>query len=839
MFRNCRIWLILLPVLLFILPWTATYGTTAAGDDATILKLKSRILQNPADNDTRLKLAGIYYELAGFQHHFTVKTLLWTEPLYKRAGFTNKLPQILPQPSTACQQLLLHILDRDGNNRSALVMAGNYHLYMNQKEIGLWYLRRVWERNPDSIEINLDLADYYLDEWLPAQVLKLLDRHNSPEACLRKGAALIQSGEYQLALGYLLKADPLPPLWEITRDLNLLKVYLILRDYQNFDSLIQMMQRRNEVDSAPIIAATLLKELQVWKAFWSGDSWQAQIFWNQGGKLFPEYYWWRVRWNLNSTHFASVTTPAGSLATFKDNNFIQAARQILRGREHVRNGDPDSATQSFAAAIKSDPSSVIGLLEAGNLQLKSNNYVQALEFYNQALKVNPKFIPILKKRAEIYQNSGNLVEAGRDREMIKLFSIAGVNEGAKLQFVPVGKEKTGIAVAVRGDTRYLTGIWFSPDGETWEWLPWWGGFLYIHSGIRQCWLVPAGKGLEGEACFIENLSSDLPRYTVKQPRIEIDFESEGPGPETLKSEVKNNQNQDIVNQDGELPRLSFILTDTPGPGKIRVRWRVDQPVSSYLEVLSNQGVWEQIPATADSSGVFSGLFPDKNVVFCRIVLKNQWGKLMGVYPVTELNRRLADNLPGWLVSNAVSGFVNRRNIEIQSVSTAKTVKDDNWQIQWAFSNDLAIWSPWKQGSAPVQWRLNSGDGLKLVYVRYKSLGGTEDYKVGVITVSMDTCWPELLSSDVTEINESLQRKLLFRLKFDEPVILKTLVHQSETLSKTVNRGPVNYLPEIAAEIEIPKSQKSLDILDLTVADQAGNQSNYVFEVSPTGISRKQ
>jgi tetratricopeptide (TPR) repeat protein len=209
-----------------------------SNDDELIGSLKTKISSNPEDWNSRWELARIYFKLAGFTKYGQEKSWLWTEPLFKRTELNKKLAPIFPQPSISCQQQLLQILDRNPEQPPALIMAGYYHDSINQKEIALWYFRRALALTPGSVEANTALADFYLDEWQPAEVLQLLSRFNSPELVLRKGIAEIQLGQYQLALGYLLQADPLPPEWQITKNLNLAKVYLALGDCNHCNALL-------------------------------------------------------------------------------------------------------------------------------------------------------------------------------------------------------------------------------------------------------------------------------------------------------------------------------------------------------------------------------------------------------------------------------------------------------------------------------------------------------------------------------------------------------------------------------------------------------------------------
>lgn len=489
-------------------------------DNERVKSLAAKVRLNPADNAARWGLAQAYFELAGFKDYFQARSWLWTESAFKKAALNPMLPKVLPQAAQYCKQQLLAILDNDPSVGPALTMAGDYHYYYNQKEIALWYYRQAVDLNPDSTAALLALADFYLSEWQPAKVLELLSKRGGPEFAFRKGIAWIQSGEYQLALGYLLQTDSLPSGFKVTKELNLLKVYLALGDYG------QSRNFRAE-NFQGVIPATLLKELQGWSVFLAGDFKAAEKLWNEGVEINPDYYFWQSN-QLGQGNLTPPTVVKSFANTnFKRNNFLQAAAWILQGRLDTVNSDPGTSYRDFLAGIKADHLSLVGFLAASRMAFREQEYEKALDLLTQGLAVNSKFGPLLLERAKTYEALGRIHEAAQDRKAAGVSITSKLVASSPLSLVPawkvVNQPAAGtISIVIRGSTRDLAGFWVSGDGIDWEWFPYWGGPVVIPSRLKQGWWLPAGPGLSGRAYYLDNLTPDTFSGTLNPPQVTDD-----------------------------------------------------------------------------------------------------------------------------------------------------------------------------------------------------------------------------------------------------------------------------------------------------------------------------
>lgn len=489
------------------------------GDIDHIKSLTVKIRSNPGDNDARWGLARTYFELAGFKEYFQAKSWLWTENSFRKAALSSKLPQVLPQAAQNCREQLLAILDRNPDNGLALTMAGDYHYFYNQKEIALWYYRRAVELSPDSKDALLALADFYLSEWQPTKVLELLSKNSGPDFAIRKGVSWIQLNEYQLALGYLLQAEPLPSWLQVTKGLNLYKAYLTLGDYSRCNNHFQ-------TENFPgVIPATLFKELQGWTAFLANDFKTAERLWNEGTPINPDYYFWQS--NQLGKRFPTLPDGTQNVPLFKRNNFLQATSWILQGYLYAQKSDPGFSYQAFLAGIKADHLSLVGFLAASRVLFQKQEYQKALDMLNQGLAVNSKFGPLLSERADVYQKLGRFNEAKQDREAARLNTRAGQDGTARLSLFPAWKvtdksANESVNIVIRGDTQDLTGFWISGNGVDWDWVPYWGGPIMVPSRFKQGWWLPVGPGLSGQAYYLDNLITEIFQKPIDPPRVTDD-----------------------------------------------------------------------------------------------------------------------------------------------------------------------------------------------------------------------------------------------------------------------------------------------------------------------------
>ena len=185
-----------------------------------------------------------------------------------------------------------------------------------------------------------------------------------------------------------------------------------------------------------------------------------------------------------------------------------------------------------------------------------------------------------------------------------------------------------------------------------------------------------------------------------------------------------------VNMDTLAPNITQLENSQVDPEGMQVKWMTSETVTSWLRVLTDQGLWSEIPVPADANGVFTEEYiPIHSIVFCQIVLKDQAGNVT-ITDNEELNAQLNETAPTAFVINDGQKLSNSRWVQIKPTGVATN-------ITWAVSNDLQIWSAWQQGDSSLKWRVNPGEGEQLIFIKFQQVGLTET-GFQVVPVVIDT-----------------------------------------------------------------------------------------------------
>jgi tetratricopeptide (TPR) repeat protein len=560
-------------------------------------------------------LAQELYETAGLADYFGQRSLLWTETHKRRNELASKLPVIPLAQIEQFQAQVFHLLELNSDYLEGLILAGDYHFFCRQKQTALWYYQKAKSLAPYSEMANLALADFYLNEWQPGRVRELLAGFRSPAAMLRKGAACLQAGEYPLALGYLIQADPLPPMWQITRDKDLYKTYLALGETKQANLLVK------EVHLQTALCGTIFRELLGWSAWFAGDrkgalsNWQAGEMLNSGYKLWGSY----IEWLQPDRHMSS----ANITRDFHDPD-LNAAYEISQGQELFKEDQWDLAYKAYLAAIRHDHFSLIGFLGAATVKLNKKDYNKALELCNQGLALNPDFGPLLVKRAETFEKLGRFNEADNDRA--KALNVSGNDALLHPKLV----QNAGRSVIlVQGDLKDLVGFWVSAEGIHWKWYPWWGGPVTLGNRLTKAWVLPSGPGLSGKAFYLEKEQEVTAIIQIGSPQ----------------------------------PHDKFITIQLPFPAKLEVEFYDQHKLLSYVG--DQFSMEHQIPVS---------VFPDGGSVPLQIRWQNEaglWGTFAGTL---DLPTSIAKPPVEYTISTETF-VVNHRRIRLYLSSAGGPIDD--------------------------------------------------------------------------------------------------------------------------------------------------------------------
>lgn len=664
--------------------------------------------KNPAAIQPQIELARDYYVQSGLSGYFQDLSLLWTEPLKRRASFLPGMTKVDPEIARRMREEVIKILQYDPDNLTALTLAGDYHYYFNQKETALWYYQQAKKSNPESVEAYLPLAGYYLMNWQPEPVIELLEKLDTPQAALRKGAAYIQLSSYPLALGCLLQTSGLSQGLRQTRDKDLLKVRLNLGDLSSAKTLSENMAVNSET------GRLLHLELQGWLAWTNNQPLQAMERWDSGRMAFRDYPYWEYfgNWMQLSELGQGLILPE----PVRDPEY-RAVLKMIEGQNYLKEGNKDEAYRSFQEAIKPERKLLLAYLEIANIQMINKNYDAAIKWLNRGLELSPQFQPFLIKRAEAFEKKGQTDKAAADREVLAKITKLKLGESEKISIITHRTTSGQSFLSPKGQIKDLTGYWVSKNLKDWRFYPWSGQAVPLEKGIRELWVLPLGNGLTGE--FF---------------RIDLSVGVNG------KVETPKPLEQPLVTQDQAvftLPAESRFIVENISTREINRIYVSNQSVKKH-----------SLPLTFFTPG-----FQE---------LQCWYQELNGNWMSSKVQYNLAKELlhpnPIEYQISCESMLVNHRRVKLKVSSTSKVT--GNPRISLGENGQLAEWIPLKE---ILDYQLTPGDGPKTIQARIiDDFGRTNDLNVHLV---LDTTLPQISN---IQLSKQLIKKTL-SWQINEPV----------------------------------------------------------------------
>jgi hypothetical protein len=187
-----------------------------------------------------------------------------------------------------------------------------------------------------------------------------------------------------------------------------------------------------------------------------------------------------------------------------------------------------------------------------------------------------------------------------------------------------------------------------------------------------------------------------------------------------------------VDLDTLAPNITLLENSVVDPKTMQIKWSSSEAAISWLRILTDQGIWSEIPVNADTKSIFTGDIPLPSIIFCQIVLKDQAGNVK-ITDNEALNAQISSVAPYAFLINDGKKTTNSRWVQIKPAGVAANTT-------WAVSNDLKTWSAWQQGDVAMKWRLNPGDHEQLVYIKNQITGMTKT-SFQVIPVVINTIAP--------------------------------------------------------------------------------------------------
>lgn len=687
-----------LPIILAFLLISAGTNIYAVNEDETVAEIHARLKANPGAITLREELAKYYFAQSGLSQYFQDLALLWTEPLKHRNYFMTRFGRVSEESVKMLRDELIKILQLDPRNVTGLVLAGQYHDYQNQKEIALWYYQQAVKINPDNVEACLPLADYYLKSWQPDQTLNILEKIENPSVSLRKGAAYLQLGIYPLASGYLQQAEGLMPGYQQVQNKDLLKAWLNVGEISRARKLLEKEITINE------LGKVLINEYKGWLYWLDNKPISALAQWENGRNSFRDYPFWEFySYWLQLGEIGSLTSMPSQLP---DPEF-KSVLKLIEGQNYRKQGNFKEASRSFQESIKSERKLLLNYYELGRLQIEGKKYQAAIRWFTQGLGINPKFTPLLVKRAEAYEKAGLYIPAAGNREVShKLSGELGQEKpyGVVLQHNWLGQA----FLSWRGDIRNLSGFWLSKNGNDWRFCPWSGQAVRVDKSMKELWLLPVGIGLTGD--FFKIKIGDNLQKKPETPFVEGD---------RVTFSLPVNSRLVIENISGQVINPAFISNENSQQHQV--------PLTFFKKGLQQIKLWFQEP-----NGNWISSQQELNIA-------------------KELFLQREYNL------TCESKFVNQREIKLHLSSNFKL--PTNARISLRENESGSEWLPLRP---VIDYRLSPGDGRKRIFARIMD----DDGQLSEVQIELilDTRPPQVTNLHL--VKRMLKRELIWEI--DEP-----------------------------------------------------------------------
>ncbi len=691
---------------------------------------------------------------AGLEEYFKDHAFLWSEPEKTRAVLRPGIAKVDAETARQMGALLWEMVQRYPSEPEVWVLAGRYHAAMGQKDTARQLYRRALQVVPDYEPAMLGLADGYLTENLPDQALKALEASQSPEAALRKGVAHLAMGRYPLAVGYLVRAGARPgPLEEV-------RVKDLAKAYRAVGSLAQVKQLVSGPVPASRIGRVLVQDIALSVTVMERKFEEAMVQVLSEQAMAPEFHYW----NFYAAWLQLLTGSTAKIGTMDAT--LKSVILVRQGQFFAKQGKTEEANQALNEALKADKRSLIGYLEAGQWQWKHQNYSLALRHLSKGLEVNPMFIPLLTKRAEIYEKLNRSSEAAADRAAIR----KAWEQAPPFKVSQVWTESGTVYLNLTNDAGKALGIWYSEDGNTWAFTPW--GRINPKRNATHIWLVPVGPGMSGSAARIKlvrpagfkgvpSVADDY--FELNLPgkgRVVVEQIGDGQAGASFVSErLQELQRIPLAPFGGNRPLFrvwyqlrgdiwqtdvfQLNLPEKPGPktqetvadglwtatmpmpavtdfsyrwddGCYQLQWRVENGDAVRVRVLTADGKWLERAVGKDETVGFMATLPE-NSRFCQLFLAEGSGRTV-IYTDPDLNGHLATRDPVRFQVNGGNAASSRQVLIIP----------DRQGLRWSVSNDFRIWSRWFEGDDAIAWRIDAEPGRQAIFVRYRFSEGDGD-----------------------------------------------------------------------------------------------------------------
>jgi len=337
------------------------------------------------------------------------------------------------QPEKA-EEVLADAIEQNPDRVELKLDRANFHISQGRLEQGMGELEGLWAENPENRLIALRLAEVYLGQDKTEESAEIINgllekRPADPEARYLKGRILAAENEFETALKELDQA--------ITMKASLIPAYLAKAD---------LLLKRLRFDEAE---QTLRQVLAM----------DQNNFAARGGLAKVLALTRRSTVALVEAERVLQQVPSNTDAlTARAEANLQVAMSTDPNNRQARMNKLEESKQDFARLFQLQPRNAFFIHRLGTIEAIQGNSVQALNFFRQALQINPNLTDVINDIIVVYFNQGD-----RQGALSELEKLAGESTAQEIYHLFKGRVLVANEDYVEAEREFRKAIEINPE----------------------------------------------------------------------------------------------------------------------------------------------------------------------------------------------------------------------------------------------------------------------------------------------------------------------------------------------------------------------------------------
>ncbi|MGE5558779.1 MAG: fibronectin type III domain-containing protein [Bacillota bacterium] len=560
-------------------------------------------------------------------------------------------------------------------NINALMLAGYLCAVLETSEAEGYFSAAV-KLNPEIG--GLGMAFWRLNQGMPQEAAESLQNMSgagavSEKATYYRGMAAWLNGQYMETKKYW---QNLSYHGKTTYCKDTAKLLLVLGQFKD-------AQQRLDQGLALTPGNVALQDLKGVFLRYGGNSNEALTLWRKMVINYPSYPFGYTNLIWEYLHMNDITS---ALYYYNKGEKILAIHKgnlnLMLGQRYEKKNLVELAAERYRQALIYDEKNPVAYLLLAYLHLKSQKYKDAELILNKGIEIFPGLALFYKLRSQVYNLLGDPEREKKDLAWAEQVEGSHNSAGLHLDNDPYLYSGTnGLGIILTGNTaRASRGLWLSADGAEWSWFPWYG-FPAKYSppkDARQIRAYPCVYGFSDIlSCGIRSSLSG--KLLINNGAAETD---------------QTNINLSVIMNQDNTSDLSVAIREYGGRWS---EWMTWQP--AYFWTLSSGNGSKRIEVKV------------KSIKGYEIILSGS------IY----LNEKTSDYMPP-----IGSLHINNGNTKTASLNVALNIQasdDESGLGEMSIANDGEDFGPWIPYKAVYSWRLTDGEGLKIVYIKFRDRAG--------------------------------------------------------------------------------------------------------------------